>query len=64
MGQPRDVGDGERTVLRPLPKLEALRNWRWPGRSNPELGDRRSRYRNDVSLSSNADGTIRPWNIT
>ncbi|UXY33242.1 DUF4231 domain-containing protein [Streptomyces sp. HUAS TT20] len=52
--RPRDAGDGQRTVFKPLPELEALaealRSELAMARAQeyPELGDRRSRYRDDV----------------
>ncbi|MER6274534.1 DUF4231 domain-containing protein [Streptomyces sp900105755] len=52
--RPRDVGDGERTVYKSLPELEALaeslRTELAMTRADeyPDLGDRRRRYRDDV----------------
>ena len=52
--RPRDAGDGERTVFKPLPELEALaeslRAELAMARAEhyPELGDRRRLYRDDV----------------
>lgn len=52
--RPRDLGDGVRTVFKPLPELEALaealRTELAMARADqyPELSDRRRRYRDDV----------------
>lgn len=52
--RPRDSGDGERTVFKPLPELEtlaeSLRTELAMARADeyPDLGDRRRRYRDEV----------------